>query len=84
MCTFNFKFMFRSGVQRLFRGGREEDPRVVRGESDNDRRISRRGGDNVRVVIVKVKNMGRSGLVSLVVNPEIDSLAPHFEREVRV
>ena len=59
---------------------------MVRGESiaDNDRRIFRRGGDNVSVVDVTVKNMGRSGLVSLVVNPEIDSLAPHFEREVRV
>ena len=59
---------------------------MVRGEpiADNGGRISRRGGDNVRVVVVKVKNMGCCGLVALIVNPEIDSLAPHFERRVRV
>jgi hypothetical protein len=56
---------------------------VVRGESiaNYDGRISRRRGDNVRV---KVKNVGCCGLVSLIVNPEIDSLAPRFERGVRV
>ena len=56
---------------------------MVRGESiaNYDGRISRRRGDNVRV---KVKNVGCCGLVSLIVNPEIDSLAPRFERGVRV
>ena len=56
------------------------------GESiaDDDRRISRRGGDNVCVVVVKVKNMGRGGLVALVINPEVNSLAPHSERRVRL
>ena len=59
---------------------------MVRGESiaDNGRRIFRRGGDNVSVVDVTVKNMGRSGLVALVINPEIDSLTPLPERGVRV
>ena len=59
---------------------------MVRGESiaDNGRRIAHRRGDNVRVVILEVKNMGCGGLVALVVNPEIDSLAPPFERGVRV
>ena len=59
---------------------------MVRGEpiADDDGRISRRRGDNVRVVVVKVKNMGCGGLVALVVNPEIDNLAPHFERGVRI
>ena len=54
---------------------------MVRGEpiADNGGRISG-GGDNVRIVIVKIKNVGCGGLVALVVNPEIDSLAPHFER----
>ena len=36
------------------------------------------------IVIVKVKNVGCCGLVALIVNPEIDSLAPHFERGVGV
>lgn len=56
------------------------------GESiaDDDRRISRRGGDNVCVVVVKVKNMGRGGLVALVINHEVNSLAPHSERRVRL
>ena len=54
-------------------------PTVTDEFSDTWRKIR---GDNVRIVIVKVKNVGFGGLVTLIVNPEIDSLAPHFERGV--